>query len=300
MNRLLVWKEFSIYSGPSFSTTRHSHFFVQLCIANEGEFRLRGKNGIWRSYRAALIPSGVSHETEKSDRNFTIVLLDPLSFQTGILSKINGTGGEPGIDVSEKFSSEDIQFLLSIFENVSEESKKKFLDFFESKFEISGQDSELSTGNSNIETLNRKSDVDPPSAKKSAAALFRRKEPNVPIDPRILECVEILSSAYDSTSPFEKEISLSELANRVKLSPGRFRHLFREETNITFSGYKLWLKTGKAILSLAGNPELTAAAYEGGFSDQAHFSRIFRRSFGMSPSDFAKKPDRFQVRFFFS
>ncbi|RHX95832.1 hypothetical protein DLM76_02320 [Leptospira yasudae] len=298
MHQLFVWKEFSIYSGPSFSTTRHSHFFVQLCIANEGEFRLRGKNGIWRSYRAALIPSGVSHETEKSDRNFTIVLLDPLSFQTGLFSKIDEIGGEPGIDVSEKFSSEDIQFLLSIFRNASEDSKKKFLDFFESKFEIGEQGSELTNDKSNIRKLNKKTNTDPPYAKKSNPALFRLKEPNAPIDPRILECIEILSSAYDSPSSFEKEISLSELASRVKLSPGRFRHLFREETNITFSGYKLWLKTGKAILSLAGKPELTAAAYEGGFSDQAHFSRIFRRSFGMSPSDFAKNQDRFQIRFF--
>nr|WP_279306091.1 helix-turn-helix domain-containing protein [Leptospira ellisii] len=69
---------------------------------------------------------------------------------------------------------------------------------------------------------------------------------------------------------------------------------------MTFSGYKLWLKTQKAILSLRNRPELTTAAYEGGFSDQAHFSRIFRRSFGISPSDFAKNPDRFQVLFFFS
>ncbi|TGL76348.1 helix-turn-helix domain-containing protein [Leptospira yasudae] len=300
MHQFLVWKEFSVYSGPSFSTTRHSHFFVQLCIANEGEFRLRGKNGKWRSYRAALVPSGVSHETEKSNHDFTIVLLDPLAFQTEILSQRNSTGGEPAIDVSDRFSAKDIQFILSIFGNVSKDSRKKFTDFFESKFSIRERDSELPTGNPRTTTFNGESNIDSPSAKGSNSVWFAQKEPNIPIDPRILECMEILSSASDSTESMKKDISLIELASRVKLSAGRFRHLFREETNITFSGYKLWLKTRRAILSLAKNPELIAAAYEGGFSDQAHFSRIFRRSFGMSPSDFAKNQDRFRVRFFLS
>nr|PJZ94232.1 hypothetical protein CH379_03700 [Leptospira ellisii] len=119
------------------------------------------------------------------------------------------------------------------------------------------------------------------------------QKPHVINDFRISESVKLLSES-------EEDLPLSILSRKARLSPSRFRHLFREETGITFSGYKLWLKTQKAILSLRNRPELTTAAYEGGFSDQAHFSRIFRRSFGISPSDFAKNPDRFQVLFFFS
>ncbi len=39
---------------------------------------------------------------------------------------------------------------------------------------------------------------------------------------------------------------------------------------------------------LAGNT-LTAAAYEGGFADSAHFSRTFRRMFGLAPSEILRK-----------
>ncbi|TGK34714.1 AraC family transcriptional regulator [Leptospira gomenensis] len=119
------------------------------------------------------------------------------------------------------------------------------------------------------------------------------RERNIINDVRISDSIKLLSES-------EEDVSLSILSRKAGLSPSRFRHLFREETGITFSGYKLWLKTQKAIFSLRDRLELTTAAYEGGFSDQAHFSRIFRRSFGISPSDFAKKPDRFHVRFFFS
>ncbi len=85
-----------------------------------------------------------------------------------------------------------------------------------------------------------------------------------------------------------EHISLPAIAGAVGLSASRFRHLFRDETGITFSGYRLWLKTQRAIARLSHHPDLARAALEGGFADQAHFSRIFRQSFGMRPSQFAK------------
>lgn len=95
-----------------------------------------------------------------------------------------------------------------------------------------------------------------------------------------------------------EDFSLTRLAKEASLSVERFRHLFREETGVPFSVYRLWLKTKKAVDYLANHPHLIDAAHEGGFADQSHFTRIFRRSFGVGPSDFTKKKEPFSAIFF--
>ncbi|PJZ57175.1 helix-turn-helix domain-containing protein [Leptospira barantonii] len=94
------------------------------------------------------------------------------------------------------------------------------------------------------------------------------------------------------------EFSLSSLAFEARLSVERFRHLFRQETGVPFSAYRLWLKTKKAVDNLANRSLLADVAQEGGFADQSHFTRIFRRSFGISPSDFTKKKEPYKAIFF--
>ncbi|MEI1278053.1 helix-turn-helix transcriptional regulator [Leptospira venezuelensis] len=95
-----------------------------------------------------------------------------------------------------------------------------------------------------------------------------------------------------------EESNLIEIAKGFGLSQSRFRHLFREETGITFSEYKIWTKIRKAVLYLSTQPQLVQAALEGGFADQAHFTRIFKNSFGLRPSDFFQKEENFAPRFF--
>ncbi len=113
---------------------------------------------------------------------------------------------------------------------------------------------------------------------------------NFSTDKRILETINRLYLSSD-------RLTLNELAKRANISTSRFRHLFKEEAGIPLSAYQLWLKTRKAILYLGENQKLIEAAYEGGFSDQAHFSRIFRRSFGLNPSEFQKNKS-FSIKIF--
>ena len=62
-------------------------------------------------------------------------------------------------------------------------------------------------------------------------------------------------------------LKLADAAVAVTLSPGRFRHLFVQETGAAFRPYVLWLRLNVAIeCSMAGG-SWTEAAYEEGFAD---------------------------------
>jgi AraC-like DNA-binding protein len=74
------------------------------------------------------------------------------------------------------------------------------------------------------------------------------------------------------------------LAGDAALSASRFNHLFREETGVSFRRYRLWTRLRGAIRSVGATRTLTDAAMHGGFADAAHFSRVFRDMFGLTPS----------------
>jgi AraC family transcriptional regulator len=76
-------------------------------------------------------------------------------------------------------------------------------------------------------------------------------------------------------------ITLAAAAKAVGLSAGRARHLFVEQTGLPFRSYILWLRMTKAVGIMSAGRPLTDAAHEAGFADSAHFSRTFRRMFGL-------------------
>lgn len=96
-----------------------------------------------------------------------------------------------------------------------------------------------------------------------------------PIDKRIQQAVTILRERLGDA------VTLAEIAESVHLSPERFRHLFLQETGIRFRPYVLWLRLEVAVAAYAAGHNLTEAAQVGGFADSAHFSRSFKRMFGV-------------------
>lgn len=81
--------------------------------------------------------------------------------------------------------------------------------------------------------------------------------------------------------------TLRELAVKVRLSPSRLGHLFREQTGLSLRCYRLWLRLRRALEALNQSGSLTTAAHAAAFADSAHFSRTFRRMFGIAPSELA-------------
>ena len=97
-----------------------------------------------------------------------------------------------------------------------------------------------------------------------------------PLDKRIERAIEVLRGRLGQA------VTMSEIADAVHLSPERFRHLFLQETGVRFRPYVLWLRLELAVTSYAAGNNLTEASYAGGFADSAHFSRTFKRMFGLT------------------
>jgi AraC-like DNA-binding protein len=107
--------------------------------------------------------------------------------------------------------------------------------------------------------------------------------PVVSLDKRIEYAVELLRKNIGET------VQLADIADATCLSPDRFRHLFIEQTGMRFRPYLLWLRIEIALTALASGKNLTEASHAGGFADSAHFSRTFKRMFGIAPSSFQRE-----------
>jgi AraC-like DNA-binding protein len=93
-----------------------------------------------------------------------------------------------------------------------------------------------------------------------------------------------------------EDTSLASLAALAGLSPSRFMHVFTESVGVPLRPYLLWLRLQRAAgAAMAGAP-LGEAAHAAGFSDGAHFSRTFRRMFGISPSRLRRGSQFVQAR----
>ncbi len=106
-----------------------------------------------------------------------------------------------------------------------------------------------------------------------------------PIDPRITETLEQIDACEDLN------LRLGQLVAGSGLSASRFRHLFSAQVGMSLKSYLLWTKLQRAIQHLATDSSLTRAAHMAGFSDSAHLSRTFRRTFGLAPDDLNRNAD---------
>jgi AraC-like DNA-binding protein len=78
---------------------------------------------------------------------------------------------------------------------------------------------------------------------------------------------------------------LSDAARHVGISPRQLRRSFADEIGMPCRRYILWRRLRRALLAISDGTDLTTAAATAGFSDSAHFSRTFRQTFGLAPSE---------------
>lgn len=86
---------------------------------------------------------------------------------------------------------------------------------------------------------------------------------------------------------YHADLSLEKVASIVYLNPVYFSQLFKQKTGTGFKEYVIQLRLEQAKL-LLHNPKLklTEVAERIGYQDMRHFSQLFRKKYGMSPSEY--------------
>ena len=104
----------------------------------------------------------------------------------------------------------------------------------------------------------------------------------------ISECVEILRTEQNV---FFKE---GEMAQRLFVSPKTLRSAFTKRYNKTFYKFQLDYKLDRSLSMLIYDPniKLYEIAEQLGFSDAFHLSKLFKRRYGFSPSEYRKRTKR--------
>lgn len=89
---------------------------------------------------------------------------------------------------------------------------------------------------------------------------------------------------------YMNEIDLEEVAKEVSLSPHYFSRLFKQETGENFVDYltRYRMETAKKHL-MEKNFSIKDVSYNVGYNDPNYFSKLFKKYFGVNPSEFKDK-----------
>lgn len=101
------------------------------------------------------------------------------------------------------------------------------------------------------------------------------------LDPHIKRTIELLQDQYN------QELSLEEVAKVANLSPYHFIRVFKLQTGKTPFAFLLDLKLQHAQWALkSGKLTVSEVGYACGFKSVSHFSTVFKKKFGISPSEY--------------
>lgn len=92
-------------------------------------------------------------------------------------------------------------------------------------------------------------------------------------------------------SYLEKE-GVGDVASAIGVSPFHLCRVFRRETGRSLHRYRTELRLRWSLQPLADDVDILTVALEAGFSHHSHFTSAFRRTFGVSPSQFRQGVSR--------
>jgi AraC-like DNA-binding protein len=74
----------------------------------------------------------------------------------------------------------------------------------------------------------------------------------------------------------------------VNASPFNFARIFQQQTGLPLHRYLTHLRLRAALERLPETDDITTLALDLGFSSHSHFTDVFRREFGKTPSEYRK------------
>jgi len=103
---------------------------------------------------------------------------------------------------------------------------------------------------------------------------------------RLVDRVKVLLA-----SDLSRRWTLAGIAAEIRGSPVYLTQAFQQVEGMPLYRYHLHLRLARALDLIAERQDLSALAQDLGFSSHSHFSAAFKRSYGRTPSDFAKDFD---------
>lgn len=244
--RIVLWEGASLWifdvpeTAADKSTDFHAHHAIQLVLALDGRFELRGA-GSRVAGPAAAVAADARHAFA-AQGVVALLFIDPESQLGESLSR-----SLFGQDAIAPLAPDGLGDILA-----------RLLEAFHS----AGRDDTV------LRALGRELQLRLGGGAGSISA-----------DSRVRDIVAWASRQLD------RPVRIADAAALVGLSRDRMSHLFVEETGLPFRTYVLWLRLTKAVAHYAAGGSLTEAAHEAGFADSAHFSRTFRRMFGVAAAE---------------
>ena len=104
-------------------------------------------------------------------------------------------------------------------------------------------------------------------------------------EPRAVSRAEAYLRAH-----WDRPVSLSELSRATGLSPYHLHRSFSRAIGLPPHAFQLQLRVDRAKMLLARGEDIASVAQRTGFADQSHFTRVFRRSVGITPGRFPRYP----------
>ncbi|HEV7370132.1 AraC family transcriptional regulator [Arenibaculum sp.] len=249
IGQIHLWRGGSLWIGRSGKPADfHQHHAIQICLPLEPDqsVAFAGYEGVWRHFRAALIPSHHRHAFDGRGAEVAMIFTEPESVLGRAILARYGTEAIADLEAGAAGGPAALELRR------------------------------LWSGRAGGSSLIA-------AAQAVLTSLAGENAPrSLGVDPRVVRSIAWLRGRLDGP------VTLIEAAAAVRLSPGRYRHLFVAETGLPFRAFVLWLRMERALLIVADGGSLTDAAHAGGFADQAHMSRTFRSMFGITPSSFIR------------
>jgi AraC-like DNA-binding protein len=124
-----------------------------------------------------------------------------------------------------------------------------------------------------------------------------KREPRPTCELRRVSIVEVVKERI--ATEYWSNQSLASLASSVHCSAGQLARIFPAQTGFSIHSYQQHIRLRVALQLLRETPfELCDVAAQLGFANHSHFSTVFKRQFGIPPSEFAKSRSRGLLRSF--
>lgn len=78
--KVFLWDEQALFLGEAANTSLHASPAIKICVALNGEFRLKtNENGIWQNFKSAIIAPGQFHAIDGQNNKLALIILVPES-----------------------------------------------------------------------------------------------------------------------------------------------------------------------------------------------------------------------------